>query len=122
MSELPVEIAREFPFLPAFISSVDDVIRANTAQDIVFQRAVKNEAAPLLGDVLALMTFGGAVRGHIALGSKREQAAGLLAAFLGIRPEEVSVARMCDGVVELLSMVAGNAKARLAGTPWHFEV
>lgn len=112
----------EFPYLDAFISSAVDVLRTHTAQDVEFLNAERKTGLQAQGDVIAMMSFAGRVRGYLVIGCSRALATQLVAALLGISGDTLTTERLRDGVCEILNMIAGNAKSRLANSADHFDM
>lgn len=115
------DLAR-WPHVAALVQSARHVIATAAAADLTaVQIRLKPPAQPL-GDIVALMTVGGRVKGILALGLSRALADMLVGRLLGAARGELPPARLHDGVSELLNMIAGNAKALLQNTPYHFDL
>ena len=84
-------------------------------------RCITAASQPTQGCQSAYMVVSGTAHGVIALWTECVTAAELVRSLLGISPgSSWDTTMVPDGLCELLNMIAGGAKARLVGTPWHF--
>ena len=84
-------------------------------------RAVHRQTPPQTCDELtAVIRLTGAAEGILALGCARPTAAALAGRILFGVTQEPDEPLVCDCLGELANVVAGQAKALLAGMPCHF--
>ncbi len=73
-------------------------------------------------DVSGIIGFAGQTAGQMTLSFPMETARQLVAEMLGMDTEEIDEELLKDGVGEMANIVAGNAKARLQDTSFHFQM
>lgn len=71
--------------------------------------------------VSIIMKPPGRTVGFMALSTSRRLAAGLIGAVTGSHPDLLTDDQVSEGMAEILNMIAGDSKNRLAGTPYHFR-
>lgn len=76
----------------------------------------------LCSELTSIVDLAGSACGQLALSFPKETARCMVAAMLGAEPEGLDVETVEDGAEELANIVAGYAKARLAQTPFHFQL
>src|SRR5262249_13202885 len=82
--------------------------------------AVRTALPPALRDVSAVVRLRSATEGYLALGFPQQTAAALAQRMLSGVLKEIDAALIRDCVGEIANVVAGQAKALLAGTPYQF--
>lgn len=112
----------DIPFAKAFIESVSDVISVMAGMDASVRDVYVTHGQYFLGDVSGLMKLSGISEGYIAVNFREATARKIIAGLLGQRTEDLSSSDIDDGVYEALNMIAGGAKAKLAGTSHYFEL
>jgi CheY-specific phosphatase CheX len=109
------------PYADAFTGSCASVIRSLTLTDPACARIVRFASESFAYDCISYFTLEGGVDGFIALGMDDDLARSVAAMATGRDVKEVAPNEGADTVNEILNMIAGNAKALLIGTPYHFS-
>jgi CheY-specific phosphatase CheX len=68
------------------------------------------------------MKIHGERTGCIGVAISHALATEMIACILGLRTEDLEADEVPGGICEVLNVITGNAKARLKGTPFHFEI
>lgn len=112
----------DFPYLDAFVNSVRDVLHTMAFMDAEYVgvRDARECVAP--DNVEAAMPVSGQTVGIIAVTAEKNLAARVVSRIVGKNPEDLEKSDVDDGIAEVTNMIAGAAKARLAGTPYHFAL
>jgi CheY-specific phosphatase CheX len=101
-------------YINPFIESVTDLLGTRLGSDV--ERGdvgvTKCGMANTL-DVLALIDISGPARGTVAITMPSDTAIGIVEALLGSTCDEVDET-VSDGVAEVVNMIAGGAKAKIA--------
>jgi len=74
------------------------------------------------GDITGVMIIQGDRKAMLYLTLKRNHAAEIVSYMTGMTVAEVTDEDLYDGVAELVNMIAGRAKALLAGTGDHYTI
>ncbi len=114
--------ADDAPYAGAFIDSVCEMMSTMAGMDVTPGAMHLKDGCSMPGDISGVMDVSGACRGFVAVCFKMETAADIVAALLGQDREDLTPADVADGVYEAVNMIAGGAKAKLSGTPYHFEM
>lgn len=70
--------------------------------------------------IMGAMVLHGKKDAIISLSMEKDTAAMVIAYMTGILPQELKEQDLFDGVAELVNIMAGEVKARLSNTPYHF--
>lgn len=104
------------PFITATRAALGEMAVTEVAVRAVYQTALHHT----LGDIAAVLRLRSGTEGFLILGFPRRTAAALAGRILAGVAAEVDEDLMRDCVGELANVVAGQAKAILAGTSYHF--
>ncbi len=104
------------PFITATRAALGEMAATEVAVRAVYQTALHHT----LGDIAAVLRLRSGTEGFLILGFPRQTAAALAGRILAGVAAELDEDLMRDCVGELANVVAGQAKAILAGTPYHF--
>lgn len=74
------------------------------------------------GEITGIMTLLGEKNALLCLNLSQEDTAGIVSYMTGISADELQPEDLYDGIAELVNMVAGRAKALLAGTGYHYKL
>ena len=106
--------------LEPFIAAARAALTEMAGTEVVVRAAAGTEPPQALGDVAAVVRLTSATDGYLVLGFPRRTAAALAERVLTGVVKEIDEGLICDCVGEIANVVAGQAKALLAGTPYHF--
>ena len=113
-------VAMKVEYINPFIESVVEVF--STMLGAAVKRGdvgVTQNGAGNPRDIMALIGLSGTARGTVALSFPAATATALVGKLLGTETDTIDDT-VCDGVAEIVNMVAGSAKAKLSvdgGTP-----
>jgi chemotaxis protein CheX len=124
--EVVVEGAQPIPgeirdkLLEPFITAACTALREMAGVEVAVQGVYRKTLNHALGDIAAVIKLGSASEGFLVLGFPQRTAAALGGRILaGVTPEvDENLIRDCVG--EIANVVAGQAKALLAGAPYRF--
>lgn len=74
------------------------------------------------GEITGAMMVLGRKNALLSLTMTKENAAMIVSLMTGMISDEIADDDLYDGVTELVNMIAGRAKALLAGTGYHYEI
>lgn len=74
------------------------------------------------GDITGVMMIKGTKNAVLSLTLSQEHAAMLVSYMTGNAPQELAAEELYDGLAEMVNMIAGRAKALLAGTGRHYYI
>ena len=104
------------PFITATCVAMGEMAGMEVVVRAVYHKALHHA----LGDVAAVLGLQSATEGFLVLGFPQQTAAALSRRILAGVTEEVEESLIQDCVGEIANVVAGQAKAMLAGTPYRF--
>jgi chemotaxis protein CheX len=104
------------PFIAATRTALGEMAGANVAVRAVFQCAVPRD----LGDLSVVLRLTSATEELLAISFPRQTATALVRRVLAGVSVEFDDQLLHDGIGEIGNVIAGQAKALLAGTPYHF--
>ena len=76
----------------------------------------------MFGDISGVMGLSGAATGSVVISMPGRLACEAVGKMLGEAPMKELNESVCDGVAEIINMIAGQAKAALAKTKYHFTI
>jgi chemotaxis protein CheX len=115
----PPESLRD-QLLAPFIEAVSATLREWLGTEVVARTVYHTPLPETLGDISAALDLTSAGEGPLLLSFPRRTAAALAGRALTGTPEQPDEALVRDCMGEIANVVAGQAKALLAGTPHHF--
>lgn len=74
------------------------------------------------GQITGAMNLAGAKNGLLLIGADRNSAAELVMYMTGIETTELPENDLHDGIMELVNMVAGVVRKKVAGSAWEFHL
>lgn len=86
------------------------------------QYPIKAEHSPVPGGITGVMMLLGENNALLSLNLSRENTAVMVSYMTGSLVEELAPEDLYDGIAELVNMIAGRAKALLAGTGYHYKL
>jgi chemotaxis protein CheX len=113
-SEVRAQLAD--PLITAVLQTLRDMVEVDAVVCSVYQR----ETPMPLGDISALLKISATLEGVLILSFSMTTAEALARRVFAEVGAEVNAALMQDCMGEIANVVAGQAKALLAGTPYHF--
>lgn len=122
MKHNPDDLAERKPYMEAFVASASDVIKTMAMKEPVCGSISGPSDLGMSGEVGAVIELSEHNRGAAALLMGRELAGEMIGSILGRPGNELTAAEIRSGVLEIINMIAGGAKSRLSGTPWHFTL
>jgi chemotaxis protein CheX len=106
--------------LEPFVSAVCFTLREWVGSEAVVRAVAREAAAPAGDDLVAVLPLRSALEGALVLRFPSATAAALAGRVLAEIPEERDEALVRDCLGELANVIAGQAKALLAETPYRF--
>lgn len=118
----PVGAATQHEVLDPFIEAVSMTLREMVGVDVAVQAVFEKSAHQTVGDVSALLTLAFPAEGRLVLSFPAPTAAALARRVLADVVDEPDPAMVNDCMGELTNVIAGQAKALLLGTRYHFTL
>jgi chemotaxis protein CheX len=106
------------PLITAVCTAVRELAGIEAAVQLVYQKALNHA----LGDIAAVIQVGPANEGALVLGFPQRTAAALAAGMLAGVTREVDESLIRDCVGEIANVVAGQAKALFADSPYRLAL
>jgi chemotaxis protein CheX len=104
-----------------FIAAAQATLAEMGGTDVVVRAAVRTRRSQApAGDVAAVVRLTFTTEGYLVLAFSQRTAAALAGRVFSGVLKEIGEDLVCDCVGEIANVVAGQAKALLAGTPYHF--
>lgn len=105
------------PFITATLKALETMafVKANRTKVYLKEDNVLN------GDISGIMGLSGDVSGSIILCFKEKTACRIIGNMLGTQFDKLN-GDVQDGIQEIVNLVAGQAKAQLSGTKYHFKI
>lgn len=82
----------------------------------------ENEASCDCGQITGAMGMFGAKNGYLLIAAEQESVAELVMFMTGIEATDLTENDLCDGMMELVNMVAGAVRKKLAGSDRAFDL
>ena len=106
------------PFITATVQAIETLARVSVKRkDLFLKRDYR-----MFGDVSAMMGLSGTASGSVVLSFPMNAAATIVGRMIKRDVTDPGQTIVSDGVGELVNVIAGNAKAAFADTPYHFEI
>jgi chemotaxis protein CheX len=105
-----------------FISAATEVMKTVTGIEIVRKDLFLKKNYRMFGDVSGVMGLSGEATGSVVISMPARLACLLVGRMLGEEPRAEVTDDVRDGIGEIVNMIAGRAKAILAGTEYHFTL
>mgnify|MGYP001809852956 CR=1 FL=1 len=110
-------------FINPFIEATKTVLETMAGTSCERKRLFLKDDFRMLGDISGIMGLSGEAVGSIVISFPKDLACRIVSAMLGGEPMGTELsADVCDGVGEIVNMVAGHAKSALAKTKYHFQI
>jgi chemotaxis protein CheX len=104
------------PFIESTRAALGEMAGTELVVRAVYQKAIQYT----LGDLATVLRLQSATEEFLVLGFPEQTAAALARRILAGVTEEVDASLIRDCMGEIANVVAGQAKAKLADTPYHF--
>jgi chemotaxis protein CheX len=104
-----------------FIAAARAALAEMAGTDVVVRAVGRARLSQAPGDVTAVVWLTSATEGYLVLGFPKRTAAALAGRVFSGVLREIGEDLICDCVGEIANVVAGQAKALLACTPYHFS-
>ncbi len=105
-----------------FIEATMEVFRTASGMEIIRKDLFLKKNYRMFGDVSGVMGLNGEASGTVVISMSSKLACDLVGRMLGEEPEPTVSETVRDGVGEVVNMIAGRAKAVLAGSEYHFQI
>ncbi|MFH1421891.1 MAG: chemotaxis protein CheX [Planctomycetota bacterium] len=112
----------QYDFIDPFVNAAIDVIKITSGTVPLFRDMYLKKDYKLLGNVSGLIRLSGEAEGVVAVTFRNPLAQRVVAEIIGVESKSLSNEDIRDGIGELANIITGYAKARLARTPFHFEI
>lgn len=109
-------------FINPFIDSTVNVLATMCQMEAKRKKLFLKDDHQMLGDVSGVMGLSGAATGSVVVSLPSKLACILVGKMLGEEPAETMTGEVSDAVGELINMIAGQAKASLVNTKYHFSI
>jgi chemotaxis protein CheX len=109
-------------FINPFIDATRNVFSTMCGIDIERKKLFLKDDHKMLGDVSGVMGMSGSAHGSVVISLPEKLACYVVAKMLGEAPADKLNPEVCDGVGEVINMIAGQAKASLVKTKYHFNI
>jgi len=115
---IPLDVAMINPF----ISGTQQVFETMSGITVKRRSLFLKNDYKIFGEVAGIMELNGDASGSVAINFSHDLAKKIISIVLDIDIEELEDEDVEDGIGEILNMIAGQAKALLAGTKYHFTL
>ncbi len=109
-------------FINPFIDATRNVFSTMCGMDVVRKKLFLKDDYKMLGDVSGVMGLSGTACGSVVVSLPKELACKIVTKMLGEDLGTELSPDVCDGVGEIINMIAGQAKAMLVKTKYHFTI
>ncbi len=109
-------------FINPFIDATRNVFSTMCGIDTKRKKLFLKEDHKMVGEVSGVMGLTGSATGSVVISMPGKLACMLVGRMLGEQPAEELNNDVCDGVGEIINMIAGQAKAMLVKTRYHFKI
>ena len=110
------------PCREAFTASTRELLATMAQLDAECVKVCRFRNAGVSREVAARMEVQGATRGTVVAATDMKLAGRIVGRMTGKTDSELTPAEIAGGFKEILNIIAGSAKSRLAGQPGHFEL
>ena len=107
-------------FINPFIDATRNVFTTMCGMTIERKNLFLKDDYKMFGDVSGVMGLSGTASGTVVVSFPETLACKVVSQMLGEAPAEGLNEDVCDGVGEIINMIAGQAKASLVKTKYHF--
>lgn len=109
-------------FINPFIEATKNVFTTMCQMSVERKRLFLKDDHKMLGDISGVMGLTGAATGSVVISLPGKLACFVVGKMLGEAPKPTLDPDVCDAVGELINMIAGQAKAMLVKTKYHFTI
>lgn len=109
-------------FINPFIDATRNVFSTMCGLEVARKKLFLKDDYKMLGDVSGVMGLSGTACGSVVVSLPKDLACSVVTKMLGEDLGTELTADVCDGVGELINMIAGQAKAMLVKTKYHFTI
>lgn len=110
-------------FINPFIDATRNVFATMCGAEVVRKKLFLKDDYKMMGDVSGVMGLSGTATGSVVVSLPKDLACKIVSHMLGETtiPADLN-SDVCDGVGEIINMIAGQAKAMLVKTKYHFTI
>ncbi len=109
-------------FVNPFIAATCNLFRTMCGLEVKRKNLYLKSDYKMFGDISGVMGLSGQANGSVVISLPKALACAMVAKMLGEAPAPEINDAVRDGVAEIINMIAGQAKAELAGTKYHFTI
>lgn len=110
-------------FINPFIDATRNVFATMCGVEIVRKKLFLKDDYKMMGDVSGVMGLSGTASGSVVVSLPKDLACSIVAQMLGEEKVPADLTSdVCDGIGEIINMIAGQAKAMLVKTKYHFTI
>lgn len=109
-------------FINPFIDATRNVFSTMCGVDVVRKKLFLKDDYKMMGDVSGVMGLSGTATGSVVVSLPKDLACSFVGKMLCEDPSPELNSDVCDGVGEIINMIAGQAKAMLVKTKFHFTI
>ncbi len=109
-------------FINPFIDATKNVFTTMCGMEVKRKKLFLKDDHKMLGDVSGVMGLSGDASGSVVISMPGSLACLFVGKMLGEAPAKELNGEVCDGVGEIINMIAGQAKAMLVKTKYHFTI
>jgi len=109
-------------FINPFIEATRTVLGTMANLNVERKRLYLKDDYKMYGDISGVMGLSGTATGSVVISMPTPLAIQVVSTMLGEEPGEEITPAISDGVGEIINMIAGQAKASLTKTKYHFQI
>ncbi len=109
-------------FINPFIDATRNVFQTMCGIEISRKKLFLKDDYRMMGDVSGVMGLTGTANGSVVVSLSKNLACTVVGKMLGEDPASELTDDVCDGIGEIINMIAGQAKAMLVKTKYHFTI
>ena len=109
-------------FINPFMDGARNVFSQMCGIEIQRKKIFLKDDYKMMGDISGVMELSGAAMGSVVVSMSRQLACMVVGNMLGEPPAESLTPGVKDAIGEIINMIAGQAKAALVKTKYHFSI
>lgn len=110
-------------FINPFIDATKNVLSVMCGVEITRKKLFLKDDYKMMGDVSGVMGLSGTASGSVVISMSKKLSCYFVGKMLGSSTADAELnAEVCDGVGEIINVIAGQAKSMLAKTKYHFNI
>lgn len=115
-------LEKEMIYLSPFIDNTINVLKRMASVEAKFREVYFSKDFRVFGDISGIIGMSGNSEGTVATTFYWPLARKIIARMMQVEEDRINTDYIYDGVGELINMISGSSKKKLAGTPYHFEL